>query len=144
MMGQGSEGGRVSNKIVAFLRARLDEREAAARDTLGTHVADSRKVWEYDGDRTVSYGNVVVAQDPANGYPRNGKHIALNDPAYVLADIAAKRDMVNRYFGALFTQRCHPEDEGNNGYVVALSQVLQLLAALFADHPDFRPEWRLP
>lgn len=85
--------------ITEFLTARYDEREAAAR-------ASETKVW----------ASTVAEQ----------AHIALNDPAYVLADIAAKRAIVELH-----------------GTSVGMDAVLDLLAQPFAEHADFDPAWRV-
>lgn len=58
-----------------------------------------------------------------------GGHIVRHDPARVLAEVEAKRRIVDV---------CAEPDD--NGYDVAM-MVLPLLALPYADHPDWRPEW---
>jgi hypothetical protein len=53
------------------------------------------------------------------------EHIARHDPARVLADVEAKRRIVEWDVE-------QPVDRG----------VLNILASVYADHPDFREEWR--
>lgn len=40
----------------------------------------------------------------------------------------AHRDLINAYGGAVFTQHCHPEYVGNNGYAQAMRDTLRILA----------------
>jgi hypothetical protein len=53
-------------------------------------------------------------------------HIARHDPARVLAECEAKRRIVEWY----------GEEPGRVG------PALGMLAAVYADHPEFREEWR--
>jgi hypothetical protein len=53
------------------------------------------------------------------------EHIARHDPARVLADVEAKRRIVE-------WDAEQPVDRG----------VLNILASVYADHPDYREEWR--
>ena len=62
------------------------------------------------------------------------RHIARHDPARVLAECEAKRRIVE-----LFPDAAQDGDGWNDaGY-----SVLRDLAAVYADHPDYREEWRL-
>lgn len=49
--------------------------------------------------------------------------------------------LISEYNGAKFTQDCHPEYEGNNGYVTAMERVLKHMAAMYEDFPGFNPDW---
>lgn len=82
----------------AFLAARLDELEALARAT-------APAPWTWESGR---HGSVVAdlngetVADPGYRWSDrthldNVKHIVAHDPAYVLADIAAKRAILKRY-----------------------------------------------
>lgn len=57
----------------------------------------------------------------------------LMDPGRVLADCKAKRAMVE-WFG--------PAVEEGNGYGAAADHAMQHLAQSYADHSDYREEWR--
>lgn len=59
---------------------------------------------------------------------RDAQHAGLNGPLSVLRLCRAHRDIVNLYTGALFTQSCHPEYEGNNAYVKAMEATVRALA----------------
>lgn len=124
--------------IVDFLNARNDEREQAAR---------SAAFLGFEHWRTVERGSeVAVVWDDNDSLivPDTGveqcDHIALNDPEYVLADIAAKRF-------ALDTLRQHePSDEwGTEPDMGKRSNncagAVRRMALPFAGHPGYDPEW---
>lgn len=115
---------------IAFLRARYDEAEQVAR-TAGGHR------WAYDQE----YGNVRTAdehewsiasrrEDGTNLHDWDGEHIALNDPAYVLADIAAKRRLLD------WLERTHDWATDNNLWTYDEVEPLRILTEPFASHPD--------
>jgi hypothetical protein len=102
--------------LIAFLQARLDEDEHAAN------------AW-------LPLGNPTAAE-------RN--HIARHDPARVLADVAAKRAIVDlhspHHHGAcpvcwLVTKRSSLREDFP-------CRTLRTLALPHSDHPDYREEWR--
>ncbi|MEU8199532.1 DUF6221 family protein [Microbispora amethystogenes] len=151
------------NPLITFLRARLDELEAAAL----AWPEDERR-WKVVGDRRLTYKSGswenVTAVD-VSGMPclwweriyvkadRDGlsEHLALHDPARVLADIASKRAMLDE----------HPAAEGwqltgSRGPVCGTCasgtsdgdiegdrypcRTIRLLAEPFASHPDYPRE----
>ncbi|MBX6358139.1 MAG: hypothetical protein IRZ05_20110 [Micromonosporaceae bacterium] len=61
-----------------------------------------------------------------------GMHIARHDPARVLADVDAKRRIIEAALGE--------QDHGDFGW--AWTQVLALLALPYADRPGYQDEWR--
>jgi hypothetical protein len=108
--------------LVEFLRARLDEDEDIAR----------RAAFGWGSTWTTE--NDVLNEWSA--------HLARNDPARVLADIAAKRAIVGHveamdHGGA----RAH---EQFRQWEVSGEEILCHLAAVYADHPDYDPAWRTP
>ena len=149
--------------IVEFLRARLDEDEAAAR-------AASPGGWTYNGvdsvsggmfyDETRTIGTVYYEQpDDHDGRivrhlltdeaDANGAHIARHDPARVLREVEAKRAILDALADA--EQAVSGYDNGNPdnppsywqewGNRHALALTVEHLAAVYADHPDYRQEW---
>ena len=121
--------------IVEFLRARLDEDEQAAlAATPGRWWARPQRV-----DRAVYSVQAVGALNgmPALGIDslRDAEHIARHDPARVLADVEAKRRIVD------LAANYSPElEHGDNGEW-AFAEVLHQLAGPFAEHPDYDPSW---
>lgn len=126
----------MSDDLIEFLRARLDEDFEAVRLALGVNVmagiqhgepaprwVPSPKgdagVWDTDGVPRVKFV-----------WSRERDHIVRHDPARVLAEVEAKRRIVDRYAWL--------REHGDTGDA---AWVLPLLAAVYATHPDYRPEW---
>ncbi|MGY5127323.1 DUF6221 family protein [Streptomyces nigrescens] len=123
----------MTEALVAFLRARLDEEEVAA------HTAPAGP-WHADGDS-------VYASHPADlvveyAYNDGAEHIARHDPARVLAEIEAKRAIVDQYAEVQEMDREDAEPEFAYGRAVGLGEAVRLLALPYQEHPDYRPEWR--
>ena len=117
--------------LVEFLTARLDEDDEAALDMLA-------RDWTLTG-RDVMAAGFVIAEASSD---LTARHIAHYDPARSRREIEAKRQHLARYQGALLRQQAEPGDERNNGYVVAMSQVLQDDTAVYSGHPDYDEAWR--
>lgn len=138
--------------LVAFLRARLDEdaeaaREAADGDSGDWFVGDKWNVYraedeaphgDVEENRLVVYGNVLV----------QSAHIARHDPARVLREVEAKRELLDEH-GDVNDGSCGTCVDGQWGYPTHGGSIpqnypcktLRLLALPYADHPDYRPEW---
>jgi hypothetical protein len=158
--------------LVTFLRARLDERERVALDAASTSQGTARmrgaystwvvEDWHGDSDdpqALVSQGTdrspAALGQFTATPIPRrHGIHIALNDPAFVLADVAAKRRLLDLHepipsCSAGILQCRHCADLCHSGSGLSCDSpdapypcpTVRLLAASFAAHPDFDPAW---
>ena len=143
------------DELVAFVRARLDERErvALAADpgpwevgpTFGAR--DSRVyVREADHPGIDTIGTCVIAGQVANKtrFRENAAHIALNDPAAVLADIAAKRAILDMHEAVCDEVRkpTRAEHRANaRARQFALEEVLKLLAQPYAGREGWRTEW---
>ena len=99
---------------------------------VGTEVRDTLTGWTVC--ETGRAGHAVAVS----------KHIARHDPARVLADIAAKRDIVEAYVHARDYPRPRPASAVESEAVLyTLLGVLQRFAASYAEHPDYRPEWKV-
>lgn len=114
----------MSDDLVAFLRARLDEDEAAAKLAAregGTWTQDDPQ--RYPGSISSLGGQVVYAEGAPD--ENQAPHIARHDPARVLREVEAKRAILDEYLAA----PGWPQD-------------VVLLAAVYSDHPDYRDEWK--
>ena len=120
----------MSDLLTAFLLARIAEDEAAAR------AANGRVAWVAfrDPDGHMRYTTVAHQHHGVDEWIADGRTIASQDvyPFYdsarVLARCAADRRIVE-----LRTPGPHLTGD---------EDVLRLLALPYADHPDYREEWR--
>ncbi|MFK8844659.1 DUF6221 family protein [Streptomyces sp. Ac-502] len=131
--------------LVQFLRDRLDEDEAPARAALGVNVLASMKRGK-PAPRWVPSPDGEAGIWDTNGIPRvkfvwarERDHIIRHDPARVLAEVEAKRQAVDHY------EQVRTLTKDHEAYILAESAVLrqiQYMALPYADHPDYRQEWR--
>lgn len=124
--------------LIEFLRARLEEIAQAARDT-SLQAGTSRWQFSVDDNTVTSLGSrgEVVAVVPAG--VRAGRHIAMHNPEIVLREVAAKQRIIDAV-NLAFNDAGEPILPG--GYGECYWDVVRLLALPFADHPDYRHEWR--
>jgi hypothetical protein len=145
----------VTADLAEFLTVRIEEDRAAAA------VAASRNGEQWTGSSLMNGSRIEgTAEHDANPRAQNGDrelwddegalgmhdetaaHIVRWDPARVLAECDAKRRIV---------QQARPVTRDSTGvyprdvtyvYDVGVPWVLKLLALPYADHPDYRDEWR--
>jgi hypothetical protein len=137
--------------LVAFLRARLDEDEAVARATAWNASTQIYNEWEaappteVDGPwRIRQKGKVFILLDCEG--EEMVRHVARHDPARVLREVEGKRRIVERWatHEALDRETFEAEGEHARSLVslrAAYWDACRELAAVHADHPDYRPEW---
>lgn len=107
--------------ITAFLLARIAEREHAARNRVVYN--DTAGVTLLSHDRSVTL----------EGFKAESLRLAVGFPdAEVLAECRAKRRIVERH------SACDDVSSGDPSTCPDLRD----LAAIHADHPDYREEWR--
>lgn len=153
--------------LIAFLNARLDDDYQVARlatpgpwrfgdwsATYGT-VEQARTVIERSPDHgrfpAVRRGDVeadLVLQLEDLEYDEaqqlNAAHILRQHPTRVLADVAAKRLIIEEWEAARTKHQVadvYPERTPTVPMGV-LAWVMKALATAYADHPDYREEWR--
>ena len=121
--------------LTAFLNARLDEDEAAAK---AAHL-------HFPGpwDRADAPGSPLPAA--VSLYDRRGEcfgvirgsyaaaHIALHDPARALREVELGREIIGQYAASV---RSFGE-----GLSVPNRRLALLLAAVWSGHPDYRDDW---
>jgi hypothetical protein len=103
----------------AFLTARYDERQYAAE------AAERTGRWE-DLAWPGSYGIIEAVAT---------EHILAWSPKFVLADIAAKRDILNH------CQVMAAHAVPGSAMAQFCKNILRAAAAPYVEHPDFQPEW---
>jgi len=132
--------------LVQFLRDRLDEDEATARAAASAERADTWTaipdsyggVLDGTGSRSlvVGYGDVMA--------PGTAAHIARHDPARVLAEVEAKRRIIDDVVPQIDGMEDRIDSEWGAGDPTERESatLFRLLALPYADHPDYREEWR--
>ena len=132
------------DELVAFLEERLDDDEYRAK-------AARSESWTVERDASTTPGKVpaesrvVIGADGESGIARvNGRdralHIARHDPARVLHEIEAKRSILDEVTRIdLGAPRTAGPPEGAHATMVT---VLEMLALPYADHADYREDWR--
>lgn len=146
--------------INEFLVARLREDEAQARDAASRNAAQ----WSCPASAVLDVGDddFVLVHDSGVG-----EHMRRWDPARVLREVETKRRILDlhkvnvevegapprfphphvRYQQGRVTYWCdrcdHDRDYGHISGPDEGCPTLRLLAAPYADHPDFNPTWRL-
>lgn len=115
--------------LKTFLLARITEDEEAAKraEQAVRRGEKPLEAWEWD---YFMLNEGVPPQDDAE------RHVVKWWPARVLADCAAKRAIIEhcRTLGAkVFNDDLWNVDEHDD--------ILQALAAVYADHTDYQPEW---
>jgi len=122
--------------LVQFLRARLDEDE---------RIAQGHQQWSpswHQDDCVNEIRDDENAGTVATVYRLGDRtHIARHDPARVLAEVDAKRRIVDSYERATENRHAHLGDLASAGAFLALHGAVKSLALPYADHPDYRPEW---
>ena len=127
--------------LIAFLCAQLDEDERIARAaTQGPWLVDcethAEAIIAGDGTSVIAGGRWG---DEASAFEstEDALHIAAHDPARVLREVEAKREVVR------LAERAHDYHETFlNGFAAAMEQALRLFALAYADRPGYREEWR--
>jgi hypothetical protein len=130
--------------LIDFLQARLAEDEATARAVEdgsapwdGQWVADGPNALRTVNGHVLAYGHRTTDGDlPMPLKAGLANHWARHDPARVLADVEAKREVLR------LAARAHDYHETfMNGFASAMEGALRLFALAYADHPEYRQEW---
>ncbi|MGV9352263.1 DUF6221 family protein [Streptomyces misionensis] len=131
--------------LVQFLRARLDEDEQTAR-----RAGDSFRQIGETGVIVATEGDRAEECASAN-WAGIAEHIVHHDPARVLAEVDAKRRLVDEHKPSRSKGRpnmergclsCTTAQEWDAKANEANCLTLRLLALPYADHPGYREEWR--
>lgn len=125
--------------LVKWLGEQLDEDERVAT---AASVRSSEWIvngaWSLEGEQ-----HTVVGDEDAFCHSYNAAHIAAHDPARVLREIDAKRQLLDWYEQrATIDSRGEDPDDYENVTGSTLETVMQTLAAVYADRPGYREEWR--
>lgn len=150
--------------LVQWLRAQLDEDEAVARKAAslcGCHPPAPS--WSFrDGDEPTD-GRILVVDDPHPDMKRKisrkwsttydglfmAQHVVRHDPARVLREIDAKRQLLDEHqdvndgsCGTCVDAKWGYPTHGGSSPQRCPCRTLRLLALPYADRPGYREEWR--
>jgi hypothetical protein len=117
----------MTSDLITWLRAQLDDDERVARTALDRHPAP----WVGAFKQVTSEPNGGVIAPVASTETRQASHhIARWDPARVLAEVDAKRRVLDL------------RDSEYDEHRAALNGAVRLLALPYADRDGYREEWR--
>lgn len=137
---------------VQFLHARLeDDYDTARAASYGGNGRWRQSAAPYDESIEDERGQTVVPDSEGAPTQEESAHIAAHDPARVLAEVEAKRRIVLRHSphdmaSPAHAATCEREHWGvlvcnHDGRTWPCPDLLDL-ASIYADHPDYRKEWR--
>lgn len=143
----------VTDDLAAFLKARLDEDEQAARAATPSQweVARERNHWFVLVTDTEHVRGVAAGgdYDPNATYTNieplhrgDAEHIARHDPARVLRDVEAKELMVDEYEYWLAKVVAGEDYPALADRFEVARGMVRLLALPWEEHPNWREEWR--
>lgn len=139
----------MSDGIVEFIEAQMNVDEMTAH-----HSGPARVAWLtlLDGSGRLRYTTVASSSNDDDPWFAHGRQVPapasvriVYDPAQVLADVAAKREVIELYKAA------EAAVEASAGTVLggaakvnlrAYGNVVRALAAAYSSRPGFKPEWR--
>lgn len=129
--------------LVEFLRARLDEDEKAARAATGQRWLAAESAPDEDDSSWVSISLEESGDDVAESRGDHGReyaaHIVRYDPARVLAEVAAKRRIVELHGDQHECVGSLDDALAYNPYIGCTT--LRVLALPYAEHEAYRSEW---
>lgn len=135
--------------LAEFLLARIADDEATARNALPAALAgdpEPEPIWQHRGDGYIFIEtpddplDYVVVYDEGSPSDEEAGHIVRWQPRRVLAECETKRHIVAEC--ARWSEMdpyCSPIDMSS----LIADEFLLLLAQPYADHPDYREEWRV-
>lgn len=137
--------------LVTFLKARLNEDEKAALTTLEGHPLAEWTAVGTPGESDLERSNwaVVNVAGPDDKGPWTRaimQHIARHDPARVLREVQAKRQIIRDYENAALALS-HAGTSGTvydlmTGAVNTLKRAILRLAEVYDQDPYYLEEWR--
>jgi hypothetical protein len=128
--------------LVAFLRARLVEDEQAAQAT------EERAGYQWTAGTGMQSARIkgpgMTIYDEGGHGEKEAAHIVRWDPARVLAEVEAKRRILDEFKPRVDQMDATIEGEwGMGNYPSGESDLLvKLLALPYTGHPGYREEWR--
>ncbi|MFB7213092.1 DUF6221 family protein [Streptomyces sp. NPDC056255] len=134
--------------LMQFLRDRLDEDESVAR-TAGGGSTDGLRWLDHGSESGLvsDDAGMMVTHKPSTD-DEHAAHIARHDPARVLREVEAKRQIIDRHQPGTtehvdgdVCMVCEVRGDGPY-YPCATVRLLALPYVDHPDHPDYRDPWR--
>jgi hypothetical protein len=133
--------------LTEFLTARIAEDEAAAQRLLndlaaqiaGEYTVDERGPFTPSRLLKAELWAFYAGQSRWRNFARGQAIASLADPTRVLAECEAKRQIVAIFEGH---PGADPRRDGHWNEYAGMNAMLVALALPYADHPDYREEWR--
>lgn len=122
----------MTDEFLQWLREQLDDDERMAASGESWTAFDESQQGTRRVDVDHSFERVVACTRSWRGL-----HIARHDPARVLAEVTAKRELLDQY--EHLRHDVMPDDMTG---VWAIEAALRALGAVYADCPGYRDEWR--
>lgn len=151
----------MTDDLIAFLRECLDKDAEVARAAAampggvpgeqwrvsGTHADDGGTYWSITTGTPDLVQTVELVGSGMSGGGAHTEEVALHivrhDPARVLAEIDAKRQIVEDFERAdRYSRTTWGQSNADQSRARTMGKVVRLLALPYADHPDYREEWR--
>lgn len=147
----------MTDPLIAFFRARLDEVAKAAHAAAAANPGSAATYWSAEQvDYTPETGSrlprkawaivpervrgIVLAICPADIQPKVVTHIALHDPASVLLDVQADRKLIAKFDEAVAWYEANPAAPA--GEVTGLYTAIKIRAQRFDRHEDWQAAWQ--
>lgn len=132
----------IDDEVAAMAGPPAPWRVATLDDEAAAHDEDT-----WAGETVAAADGIAVA----NPYALSGRqtravrdHIVRHDPARVLAEVEAKRRIVELRQGADAPEHPSAFTRGqDDGFRQGLDEALRALAVVYAGHPDYDPRWAL-
>lgn len=133
--------------LAAFLEERIREDEDQARQLLRDLVGQVTE--QYAGKPGITPDNILSAEmsgwydgrSKRRSFARGQQIARLAGPTRALAEAAAKRRILA---DRTRIDRSANPDQWSAGYSDANYAAIQALAAIYAEHRDYKPEWATP
>jgi len=137
------------DELVEWLRAQLEIDEEIARAAAHYEAGN----WTTKGGHPVSVADELVEQadtfervvvfDEGSPSEEQAHHIAEHDPARVLREIDAKRQVLAEYEqAARYATTTWGQSNADQSRARTLGKVMRLLALPYADRPGYKESWR--
>ena len=134
----------VTTDLIAFLRARLDEDEWSARHAFADHNSATPN-WCEPTTGVVDTGGPGIEDLIAIGDGPIARHVARHDPARVLAEVDAKRRIIDDHPILTAWKICTRCSDFHNtepvNKIPGPCLTLRLLALPYNTHPDYQKTW---